>query len=77
MTESWPVKLLVAATPISGPQLTVRKESEILAREDVLILTIERIFVPISLACLTEFKTSAVSPLWDIAKYHAIFINEI
>ena len=51
MTESWPVKLLVAATPTSGPQLIVRKDSLIRAREDVLTLTMESIFAPTSLAC--------------------------
>ena len=65
--DNCPVKLLVAATPTSGPQSMLRKESLILANEDVGILTIERIFAPISLAVLTDCKTSAVSPLCEMA----------
>ena len=61
------MKLLVAATPISGPQLRVRTESLILARDEVGTFTIERIFAPFSLAFFTECNTSAVSPLWEIA----------
>ena len=61
------MKLLVAATPISGPQFRIRTESLILARDEVDIFTIERIFDPFSFAFLTECNTSAVSPLWEMA----------
>ena len=61
------MKLLVAATPISGPQFRARIESLILARDDVGTFTIERIFAPFSLAFFTECSTSAVSPLWEMA----------
>ncbi len=43
------MKLLVAATPISGPQFKTRTESLILARDDVEILMIESILDPLLL----------------------------
>src|ERR671932_2189804 len=67
MTESCPVKLFVAATPISGPQFRVKEQSLIRANDEVGTFTIESIFAPVCLADFTECKTSAVSPLWEIA----------
>src|ERR1043166_4613706 len=64
---NWLVKLLVAATPISGPHFTSRKQSLSLARDDVVTFTIERTFAPFTLAALTDCKTSAVSPPWEMA----------
>ncbi len=61
------MKLFVAATPISGPQFKVRIESLIRARDEVGTFTIERILAPFSFAFFTECKTSAVSPLWEMA----------
>src|SRR5215831_19912078 len=51
-TESCEVKLLVAATPISGPHPISRKQSLILASDDVVILTMDRIMAPL---CLADF----------------------
>src|SRR5687767_5169785 len=67
MSASWPVKLLVAATPISGPQFVDRQASLALASDDVVTLTIDSILAPWFLASLTESSTSAVSPLCEIA----------
>src|ERR671923_1363423 len=67
MRASWPVKLLVAATPISGPQFMDRNASLFLASDDVATLTIDSILALCLLASLTESSTSAVSPLCDIA----------
>src|SRR6476660_6894090 len=61
-TKSCEVKLFVAATPISGPQPISKKQSLILANDDVVILTIERIVAPFCLAALTACRTSALSP---------------
>jgi hypothetical protein len=60
-------KLFVAATPISGPQFKIRKESLNLAKEDVGTLIIESILDPPSFAFFTEWITSAVSPLCEMA----------
>src|SRR6266511_2996437 len=67
MRASWPVKLLVAATPISGPQFVDRKASLALASDDVVTLTIDNILAPLLFASLTDSRTSAVSPLCEIA----------
>src|SRR6266498_4856013 len=65
--DNCPVKLLVAATPTSGPHFISKKQSLNLAREDVGTLTIETTLAFFSLAILTDCRTSAVSPLWEIA----------
>src|SRR5215831_28079 len=66
-TESCDAKLFVAATPISGPHPISKKQSLILANDDVVILTIERILASLFLAAFTACRTSALSPLCEIA----------
>ncbi len=61
------VKLFVAATPISGPQFKPITTSASLASEDVSRLTIAIILQFAFFAIFTASKTSALSPLWDIA----------
>src|SRR5579872_5537724 len=66
-TTSCDVKLLVAATPISGPQFSPMEIEDWCTSEDVIMLTIDMIFDPDFLAILTASNTSALSPLCDIA----------
>ena len=61
------VKLFVAATPISGPQLIPNVISDLRTSDDVSKLTIEIILQFTFFAILTASNTSALSPLWDIA----------
>ena len=61
------VKLLVAATPISGPQFIPITMSDSLERVDVIELIMEIILQLFFFAIFTASKTSALSPLWDIA----------
>ena len=61
------MKLLVAATPISGPQFIPITMSDSLAKEDVKELIIDIILQSFCFAILTASKTSALSPLCDIA----------
>jgi hypothetical protein len=49
----------VAATPISGPHFTSKKQSLSLASEDVETFTIESTLAPFSFADLTDCRTSA------------------
>ena len=66
-TISCAVKLFVAATPISGPQFIPNTTSPLRVSDDVSKLTIEIILQLLFFAILTASKTSALSPLWDIA----------
>ena len=66
-TISCAVKLFVAATPISGPQFIPNATSPLRVSDDVSKLTIEIILQLLFFAILTASKTSALSPLWDIA----------
>src|SRR5574338_475290 len=61
------VKLFVAATPISGPQPIPITTDDSWAKDDVRILTIDRILALAFFAIFTASKTSAFSPLCDIA----------
>src|SRR6185437_2427547 len=67
MADNCDVKLLVAATPISGPQFSPTEIDEICARDEVIVLMIDSISVPFSFAIFTASMTSALSPLWDNA----------
>src|SRR5579863_7456969 len=61
------VKLFVAATPISGPQLRLAECKDMCTRDEVEMFTIEVILVPLLDAIFTVSSTSALSPLWDNA----------
>ena len=66
-TISCAVKLFVAATPISGPQFIPNMTSPLRVSDDVSKLTMEIILQFNFFAILTASKTSALSPLWEIA----------
>src|SRR6185437_12188367 len=61
------VKLFVAATPISGPQLRPTECKDMCTRDEVMMFTIDVILVPLLDAVFTVSSTSALSPLWDKA----------
>ncbi len=67
MMLSCDVKLFVAATPISGPQPIPMISDDSWAREDVKMLTIDSIFALDFFAMFTASKTSALSPLCEMA----------
>ena len=61
------VKLLVAATPISGPQLRLITASDSCDKDEFRWLTIDNILELDSFAIFTASNTSALSPLCEIA----------
>ena len=65
--ETWAVKALVEATPISGPAWVGHSMSASRAMVEWWALTIAAVFRPCSLHQRSAARVSAVSPDWETA----------
>ena len=70
------MKLLVAATPISGPQFRGIEISLSRINEEPGALTKDIILVFLNLASCTALSTSAVSPLCEIVRRTSLSFNK-